>query len=81
MTRLLSCLFVITALAACSSDCCPKHRQHSASHHEKSEGFCENCPKHAAPKVEKHKPCHGGMQGKKDYDVKHDAEWHNRNAN
>lgn len=73
MTRLLSCLFVITALAACSSDCCSKHRHHGAPHHQKSEGFCENCPKHHAKKMDKHKPCHG----QKDYDVKHDAEWHN----
>lgn len=48
MTRLLSCLFVITALAACSSDCCSKKGDCHKSHHEKAEGFCENCPKDPA---------------------------------
>lgn len=83
--KTLASLILVAALAACApSTDKPCHHGHSApaATKEKAPCHCKKgfCP-HAMHGEGKHgqkKPCHGGMH--KDYDVKHDAEWHNAHS-
>lgn len=89
----LASLMIIAVLAACAPSHCP-HCATKQSHQEccgAESGYCPHAQggahahgkpdhKHPHPHADHKpgkKPCHGAAH--KDYDVKHDAEWHNAN--